>query len=375
LSVLLAKTNLVTVLDIDLERVNKINSKKSTIEDPLIDEYLLDDNLNIKGTTQKQEAYDNADIIIVCTPTNFDHNTNSFDTESVDSVVKDVSELNKKALIVIKSTIPIGHTDYLKNKFNVNIIFSPEFLREGNALYDNLYPSRVIVGGKKSESSVKFGNMLVNSAIKKDIKLLFMNASEAEAVKLFSNTYLAMRVSFFNELDSFAFSKNLNAKDIIEGLSFDSRIGKGYNNPSFGYGGYCLPKDTKQLLYDFGNIPNDLISAIVSSNETRKKFMADEIMKTNPDAVGFFRLIMKEGSDNFRSSSIIDILEHLRNCDIKVIIYEPTIKVDDFNGVPVEKDINKFKRSVDIIVANRKSAVLDDVKNKLFTRDIFNIDQ
>lgn len=371
LAVLLAQENSVIVLDVDKHRVDRINSNKSTIGDKDIDDFLAKRKLSLKATLDKKFAYSNAEIVIVATPTNFDPESKKFDTSMVDSVVEDAILLNKTALVVIKSTIPVGHTKALQKKYNTDkVIFSPEFLREGMALYDNLYPSRIIIGSKNDQARA-FAGILASSAMKKDTAILFMESTEAESVKLFSNTYLALRVSFFNEMDSYALNNNLNAKSIIEGTSLDERIGTGYNNPSFGYGGYCLPKDTKQLLSNFKNTPQSLISASIESNVIRKKFIAEKILQKKPKTVGFYRLIMKEGSDNFRSSAIQDILDHVQKEEVKIIIYEPNVLDNTFNGFEVVKDIEIFKSSSDIIVANRVDDILNDVINKLFSRDIF----
>ena len=371
LSVLLAQQNEVTVLDIDPDKVDSINSNKSTVVDFDISSFLAEKNLKLRATLNKKEAYKEPDFIIVATPTNFNPENNSFDTSSVDSVVKDALEQNKNALNIIKSTIPIGHTKSLQEKYQTkSIIFSPEFLREGKALFDNLYPSRIILGSK-SKLSRDFANILSNAANKENIDILFMESCDAEAIKLFANSYLAMRVSFFNELDSFALSNKLDAKDIIEGICLDERIGLGYNNPSFGYGGYCLPKDTKQLLSNFNEIPQNLIEAIVTSNKTRKFFLASEILKSNPKVIGFYRLTMKEGSDNFRSSAIQGIIEIIKQTDTKILIYEPFINDDQFLGIQLSKDLEEFKRSSNIIVANRLSEEICDISDKVFSRDIF----
>lgn len=374
LSVLLAQYNDVTVLDIDEERVNRINNKQSTVLDKEIDEFLSKKQLHLNATLDKQAAYDGSSFIIVATPTNFKDDRNSFDTSSVDNVVKDALELNTNGLIIIKSTIPVGHTKLLQKKFGSDrVIFSPEFLREGKALRDNLYPSRIIIGSY-CKAAIEFSALLNQCVEKADIKTLFMRSSEAEAVKLFSNAYLAMRVSFFNELDSYALVSDLDTKSIIDGVCLDKRIGTGYNNPSFGYGGYCLPKDTKQLLSNYGQIPQTLVEAIVSSNTTRKNFMAAEILKENPKTVGFHRLIMKEGSDNFRSSAVQFIINRIKAEGIEVIIYEPGLNESKFFGSEVVKDLKQFKLRSEIIIANRTSVELNDSSSKVFTRDIFNTD-
>ena len=371
LSVLLAQHNDVTVLDIDAERVGRINNKQSTVADTEIESFLVEKPLSLTATLDKQTAYEGACFIIVATPTNYDANTNRFDTSFVDTVVEDALKLNLDALVVIKSTIPVGHTKSLQEKFESGrVIFSPEFLREGQALKDNLYPSRVIVGGQ-SEQAKEFARLLKEGAVKEDIDTLFIRATEAEAIKLFANTYLAMRVSFFNELDSYSLAHKLDTKSIIDGVCLDERIGGGYNNPSFGYGGYCLPKDTKQLLANYDKVPQTLIQAIVSSNTTRKDFIADEIIKKNPKVVGFYRLVMKEGSDNFRSSAIQGIMKRIKAKGIEIVVYEPTVKEASFFGSPVLQDLVEFKSSSDLIVANRNSNNLTDVAAKVFSRDLF----
>jgi len=371
LSVLLAQHNDVTVLDIDATRVDKINNRQSTVADTEIESFLTEKSLSLSATLDKEAAYQDASFIIVATPTNYDSETNCFDTSSVDTVVEDALRLNKEALVIIKSTIPVGHTKLLQEKFGTTrVVFSPEFLREGQALKDNLYPSRIIVGGQ-CEASENFGRLLAQGAVKKDIETLFIRSTEAEAIKLFANTYLAMRVSFFNELDSYALAHDLDTKNIINGVCLDERIGGGYNNPSFGYGGYCLPKDTKQLLANYDQVPQTLIQAIVSSNTTRKDFIANEIIKMNPKIVGFYRLTMKEGSDNFRSSAIQGVMKRIKAKGIKVVVYEPSFGEDDFFGSKILNDVNEFILKSDIIVANRMSDELRYVQQKIFTRDIF----
>lgn len=372
LSVLLAQNNEVTVLDIDPSRINKINNNQSTIHDEKIESFLSEERLFLYATLDKHEAFNNADFIIIATPTNYDYGTNSFDTSTVDSIVSDALSINKDALIVIKSTIPVGHTKLLQSKFSTEkIIFSPEFLREGKALYDNLYPSRIVIGSSLDKAK-EFARLLKQGAKKEDIKTIFIESSEAEAVKLFANTYLAMRVSFFNELDSYSMSNKLDTESIINGVCLDSRIGNGYNNPSFGYGGYCLPKDTKQLLANFDQVPQNIIEAIILSNKTRKDFIANEILKESPETVGFFRLLMKEGSDNYRSSAIQGIIKRIKAKGIEVCIYEPSIDEDKFFGSKLVKDLDDFKGKSDIIIANRFDTTLEDVKDKVFSRDIFN---
>jgi UDPglucose 6-dehydrogenase len=371
LSVLLAQHNDVTLLDIDAERVNKINSKQSTVADTEIESFLAEKSLSLSATLDKQVAYEGASFIIVATPTNYDSDTNRFDTSSVDAVVEDALSLNLDALVVIKSTIPVGHTKSLQEKFETDrVIFSPEFLREGQALKDNLYPSRIIVGSQ-CKAGAEFADLLKQCSKKVGVETLFIRSTEAEAVKLFANSYLAMRVSFFNELDSYSLAHKLDAKNIISGVCLDDRIGDGYNNPSFGYGGYCLPKDTKQLLANYGQVPQTLVEAIVSSNTTRKDFIANEIIKTNPKVVGFYRLVMKKGSDNFRSSAIQGVMKRIKAKGIKVIVHEPSFGEDEFFGSKVLNDVSEFVSKSDIIVANRVSDDLRQVQHKIFTRDIF----
>ena len=375
LAALLAKDNEVTVLDIDPIKVKKINNFKSTIEDRDIELYLKKKGLSLSATLDPTEAYKGSDFIIIATPTNYDVKSNGFDTSSVDSVVEEALILNEKALIVIKSTIPVGHTAKLQKSFSTDrLIFSPEFLREGNALKDNLFPSRIIVGGVNKNAAEDFALLLEKAAEKENVEKLFMSSHEAEAVKLFANSYLAMRVSFFNELDSYALSNELNAEKIITAVCLDERIGGGYNNPSFGYGGYCLPKDTKQLLVNFNQVPQEIIRAIVASNRVRKDFIADEVLKIKSETIGFHRIVMKEGSDNFRSSAIQGIIKRLKGKGKKIILYEPLLEDDQFYGLDVVNDLDKFKSLSEIIITNRHSEELTDVMNKVFTRDLFNRD-
>ena len=371
LAVLLAQHNDVVVLDVDPARVEKVNNKQSTVVDTEIEAFLAEKKLSLMATLDTKVAYEGARFIVVATPTNYNSDTNRFDTSSVDGVVSDALEQNADAIVVIKSTIPVGHTKFLQKKYDTNrVIFSPEFLREGQALKDNLYPSRIIVGSQL-ETGKDFANLLVQGAKKSDIKTILICSTEAEAVKLFANTYLAMRVSFFNELDSYALAHDLDARSIINGMSQDERIGEGYNNPSFGYGGYCLPKDTKQLLANYGQVPQTLIRAIVASNGTRKDFIADEILKFKPKTVGFYRLVMKQGSDNFRSSAIQGVMKRVKAKGIEVVIYEPTYNETKFLQSKVIDSLDEFKETSDVIVSNRMSSELDDAKEKVFTRDLF----
>ncbi len=374
LAVLFSQHNDVVVLDIDSERVDKINNKQSPIVDEEIESFLSEDSLSLTATLNKDIAYKGASFIVIATPTNFDPETNYFDTLSVDKVVEDAMTNNHEALIVIKSTVPVGHTQLLQDKFNCKrVIFSPEFLREGQALKDNLYPSRIIVGDH-SKKAKEFADLLLKGAHKEEIEILFTNSTEAEAVKLFSNTYLAMRVSFFNELDSYAEVHELDSKELILGVGLDPRIGSHYNNPSFGYGGYCLPKDTKQLRANYQEVPHSLISAIVDANSTRKDFIADSIIAKAPKVVGVYRLIMKSGSDNYRSSSIQGIMKRIKGKGIKVVIYEPVMEESTFFNSKVIKDLEEFKGLSDLIITNRMSDDLMDVKQKVYTRDLFNDD-